>query len=132
MQCDVPQKLYYTKEHTWANRQEDGTVKVGITKFGVDRLKDLSLIQVKPVGTKVSQMTSLGVVESIKAVSDIIAPVSGVIKTINEILVDEPWLANYEPYRGGWIVVIAPSDWEAEAKTLLGASEYCRLIGEMK
>jgi glycine cleavage system H protein len=132
LQRDAPQDLYYSSEHTWAKKEANGTAKVGITKYGVDNLKDLALIQVMPVGSKVSQMTSIAVVESIKAVSAVITPISGVIKAVNEALISEPWQANYDTYGQGWIVVLEPSDWEAEAKMLLTSADYQRLIAEKK
>lgn len=105
-------------------------IRVGITRYAADKLKDINLIQVQPVGTILKRMTPLGVVESVKAVSDIITPVSGVIKSVNEALWSQPWLVNYYPYGDGWIIIMEPANLEEEAKTLLRASDYCKMIKE--
>ncbi len=128
-QIKIPEDLYYSKEHTWAKKEANGTVRIGITQYAADVLKDINQIQVKPVGSRLRRMTALGVVESIKAVSDIITPVSGVIKVINDKLVGEPWTINYDPYGDGWIVIIEPSNLE-EFRMLLKAGDYEKLVEE--
>ena len=126
----APQGLYYSKEHTWAKVEADGTVKVGITLHATERLKDIVLIRVEPVGARVRQMEPLGIVESVKAVSEIISPVSGVVEEVNEDVINQPWLINYDPYGDGWIVRIKPTNLEKELKKLLRAEEYLNLVEE--
>lgn len=122
------ENLYYSREHAWLQIETDKTVKIGITRYAVDLLKDIVQIQIKAVGTKVDKMTPIGIVESVKAISEIIAPITGIITAVNSGVISQPWLINYDPYGDGWIALLEPSNLKEEIKTLITAREYERLI----
>ena len=119
---EFPQDLRYSSEHTWARREGD-RVAVGITNFAQEELGEVLFLELPQVGRSVTAGESFGVVESVKAVSDLFAPVSGTVAEVNARLDDEPELVNSEPYGDGWMIVIAASnhdDWQA----LLSADDY--------
>ena len=126
METNFPQDLYYSEGHTWV-KIENKVVRVGITKHAADTLKDILILQVEPVGSRVRRMEPLGVVESIKAISEIMSPVSGIIKAVNEKVIAQPWLINYDPYGEGWIALIEPSN-PKELELLMKAEEYLKII----
>jgi len=119
---EFPANLRYTKEHEWA-RQEGNRVVVGITDYAQKELGDVVFVELPEVGTTIEAMGTFGVVESVKAVSDLYAPVSGTIVQTNTILEDQPELVNASPYGQGWMVVIETSNAE-EFPQLLTAAEY--------
>lgn len=122
-----PDDRRYTREHEWA-RREDGRIRVGITKFAADRLSDVVFIELPKVGAEVRAMEPFGVIESVKAASDLYAPVSGRVVEVNQQLIDSPELINQDPHGAAWMVVIEPSDsdaWEG----LLDAAAYDALVG---
>ena len=123
-----PEDLRYTKEHEWA-RLEKGRVRVGITRFAADRLSDVVFIELPAVGTIVKSLEPFGVIESVKAASDLYAPVSGTVVEVNRTLVDAPELVNSDPYDRGWMILIQPQDL-SELDRLLAADQYVKLIGE--
>jgi glycine cleavage system H protein len=125
---DLPDDLRYSKDHEWI-RLEDGNVRVGITDYAQDALGDVVYIEVPTIDTVVSTAEKISEVESTKSVSDIYAPVAGTIVAVNEELNDSPELVNDEPYGGGWICVIAPSD-PSEIDGLLDSGAYRSLVGE--
>src|SRR5438105_4116613 len=125
---DVPEDRRYTPDHEWA-LSEDGRVRVGITDYAQDALGDVVFVQLPEVGATVEAGTPLGEVESTKSVSDIFAPVSGVVLEINSELVDAPQRLNEDPYGEGWICLIEPSD-AAAYDLLLDAEAYRKLISE--
>jgi glycine cleavage system H protein len=125
---EFPEDLRYTKEHEWA-RAENGRVRVGITDFAQDSLGDVVYVDVPEVGTSVQADQPLGEVESTKSVSDIFSPVSGTVTERNPLLEDQPELVNAEPYGGGWLVVIEPSDPSA-LDDLLDADAYRTFVQE--
>ena len=106
---EIPAELRYASSHEWA-KNEDGTVTVGITAHAQDAMGDLVYVELPEVGQVVAAGDEAGVVESVKAASDIYAPVSGEIVEINEALEDEPELVNNAPYEGGWLFKIAMSE----------------------
>ena len=119
---EFPQDLRYSSEHTWARREGD-RVTVGITDFAQEELGEVLFLELPQVGHSVTAGESFGVVESVKAVSDLFAPVSGTVAEVNARLDDEPELVNSEPYGDGWMIVIEasnPGDWQA----LLSADDY--------
>ncbi len=118
----LPAELKYAASHEWA-RLDGDVVTVGITDHAQDALGDLVFVELPTVGDVVSAGQEAGVVESVKAASDIYAPVSGEIIAINEALVDAPEIVNTEPYAGGWLYQIKISD-AAELDELLSAEEY--------
>jgi glycine cleavage system H protein len=123
----IPRELRYTKEHEWV-LVEDGIAIVGITDFAQGELGDIVYVELPSVGTKVAAMEALGNVESVKSVSDLYSPVSGVVADINTHLADQPELVNKDPYGEGWMVRIEPSD-PADLEALLSADEYSDYIG---
>ena len=118
----LPAELKYAASHEWA-RLDGDVVTVGITDHAQDALGDLVYVELPSVGDAVSAGQEAGVVESVKAASDIYAPVSGEIIAINDALVDAPEIVNTEPYAGGWLYQIKISD-AAELDELLSAEEY--------
>lgn len=122
-----PDDRRYTQEHEWAKR-EDGRIRVGITKFAADRLSDVVFIELPQVGAELAAMRPFGVIESVKAASDLFAPVSGRVAEVNGALVDNPELINQDPHGAAWMIVVEPA--EASAwDTLLSAEAYAKLTG---
>ena len=119
---NVPDDLLYSTDHEWIQRV-DGGVKIGITDYAQDALGDVVYVQVPTVGTSVSAGDSFSEVESTKSVSDIYAPVSGVVTSVNEALADDPAAVNTDPYGAGWLCVIEPSD-PVALDSLLDAVAY--------
>lgn len=122
MSFDVPPDCRYLESHEWA-RQENGTVRLGITDFAQDELGDVVFVEVPGQGESIEQGEEFGVIESIKAVSDLYAPISGTIVSTNEELIDVPELVNEDPYGDGWMLEVEPAD-ESELDGLLSPEEY--------
>ena len=123
-----PKDLRYSSEHEWV-RVEDGRVRVGITRFAADRLTDVVFVELPAVGAKVTFMQPFGVVESVKAVSDLYAPLSGTVVEVNPALVDSPEVVNSDPYGKGWMIVVQPDDLR-ELERLMPVDQYLVAIGE--
>src|SRR5712692_1566002 len=124
--ANVPADLRYTKEHEWAKLEGD-KARVGITAFAQEELGDVVFIELPKVGTKVTAMKTFGVVESVKAVSDLFAPLSGEVVEINDELPKKPELVNADPYGKGRMIVIKlanAKEWDA----LMPAGDYEKLI----
>jgi glycine cleavage system H protein len=119
---EVPEGLKYTKEHEWA-RIERNRVVVGITDFAQEELGDVVFVELPEPGTAVAAEGTFGVVESVKAVSDLYCPVSGTVIEINTDLENHPELVNDSPYEDGWMIIIEPSN-PAEFNELLSAADY--------
>ncbi len=119
---DIPEDLQYSKEHEWT-RSEGNRMVVGITDFAQEELGDIVFIELPEVGAAVEAMVSFGVVESVKAVSDLYAPVSGTVVAANTQLEERPELVNTSPYDEGWMIVIEASNPE-ELQNLLSAAAY--------
>ncbi|ELQ6221624.1 glycine cleavage system protein GcvH [Cronobacter turicensis] len=124
---NVPNELKYSKEHEWLRKEADGTYIVGITEHAQELLGDMVFVDLPDVGKTVNAGDDCAVAESVKAASDIYAPVSGEIVAVNDALSDSPELVNSEPYGQGWIFKIKASD-EAEVAALLDASAYEALL----
>ena len=123
-----PKELRYSTEHEWA-KTEGTRVRVGITKFAADHLSDVVYIELPAVGAEIKFMETFGVVESVKAVSDLYAPVTGKVVEINKALVDKPEVLNTDPYGEGWMILVEPTV-PGELDKLLDASAYGALLGE--
>jgi len=123
----VPADLKYTKDHEWL-RDEGALVAVGITDHAQEALGDVVFVDLPAVGTKVTAGASFGTVESVKAVSDLFAPVSGEVAAVNDALVKTPELVNKEPYGGAWMIKIKPSS-KGEIAKLLSPADYEKLLG---
>jgi len=117
-----PADLRYSKEHEWV-RADDGRATIGITSFAADELGDIVFVELPEVGTQLSQFGTFGVVESVKAVSDLYAPVSGEVVEVNEALRDTPELLNSDPFGEGWIARVSLAD-AGELETLMDADAY--------
>lgn len=117
-----PDDLRYSKEHEWV-RVEDDTATIGITSFAADELGDIVFIELPEVGSTLSQFGTFGVVESVKAVSDLYAPVSGEVVAVNETLRDSPELLNSDAFGDGWIARVKLAD-PAEVDALMDAEAY--------
>ena len=122
---EVPDNLSYTKEHEWTSLQDDGSVKVGITDHAQDALSDVVFVELPDVGSEFSKGDSMAVAESVKAASDIYAPVSGKISSVNTKLEESPELINESPYDFGWMVIIEPA---GKLEGLLDSDSYREII----
>lgn len=123
---NVPEEYYYTKDHEWAQVDEN-VVTVGITEFAQDNLGEVVYVELPEEGQKVTQGEPFGVVESVKAVSDLIAPVSGTVIEVNSSMVDNPGTLNDDPMNDGWLIRIE-MDTEKELANLMRAPDYKKLI----
>ncbi len=123
---NVPDGLLYTKEHEWI-RIDNHLGTIGITDYAQDALGDVTFVELPKVGDSIRQFEAFSSVESVKAVSDVYAPMSGKIIKVNDGLMESPELINQSPYDKGWIVVIEISD-ENEKKNLMTASEYRKYL----
>ena len=121
----VPEELKYTKSHEWV-RIEDGTATVGITEHAQDELGDVVFVELPEAGTTLEAGDSFGAVESVKAVSDLYAPVGGEVVEVNEALNDAPEKINEDPYGDGWILKLSTTGEE----DLLSAEEYQKILDE--
>ena len=119
---DTPRNLKYTNSHEWV-RVDGKQVVVGITDFAQDQLSDLTYVELPTVGDSFSGQEEVAVVESVKAASDIYAPISGTISAINNALLDRPELINTDPYGEGWIFKLTPDD-PTELESLMDADQY--------
>ena len=122
MSFDVPEDCRYLESHEWARRDGD-TVRAGITDFAQDELGDVVFVELPDVGDEVEQEGEFGVIESIKAVSDLYAPVSGEVTAVNGALFDEPELVNEDPFGDGWMLEVDLAE-EGELDALLSPEEY--------
>jgi len=122
MSFEIPADYRYLDSHEWA-RLEDGTVRIGVSDFAQDELGDVVFVELPAEGTEVTKGEDFGVIESIKAVSDLYAPVSGEVVAANDDLVDAPELVNEDPYGDGWMLEINPAD-DSEFEELLSPEAY--------
>jgi len=122
MTFDVPDDRRYLESHEWTTTDGD-SVRVGISDFAQDELGDVVFVELPAEGDELAKEEEFGVIESIKAVSDLVSPVSGTVTGVNEDLFDVPELVNDDPYGDGWMVEVDPSD-EGEFDDLLDADAY--------
>lgn len=125
---NLPPELKYSKSHEWV-RVEDDLATIGITDYAQDQLGDVVYIELPDVGRTIHQEESFGSVESVKAVSELLAPVSGEIVEVNEELVDTPETVNEDPYTTGWAIIVRMDD-PSEVKELLTAEQYQAFVEE--
>jgi glycine cleavage system H protein len=123
---NVPGELRYAKSHEWLKTDADGTVTVGITDYAQASLGDITYVQLPKVGAVLRQAAPFGVVESVKAASDVYAPVGGTVAAVNTALDHAPETLNSDPYGAGWIMRLKPSD-PAQAASLMDAAAYAKL-----
>ena len=124
---DTPQDLKYTKSHEWVRVETDGSVTVGITAHAQSLLGDLVFVETPEAGTEAIAGEACATVESVKAASDVYAPVSGEIAEANEDLADAPEKVNESPFDQGWLFRIRPSD-TSELDALMDAEEYAAMV----
>jgi len=124
--ANIPADLRYTKEHEWAKLEGD-KVRVGITAFAQEQLGDVVFVELPKVGAKVTAMKTFGVVESVKAVSDLFAPLSGEVVEANTELTKKPETVNSDPYGQGWMIVIKLAN-PKEMDGLMTAADYEKLV----
>jgi len=126
---NVPSELKYASSHEWARLEEDGTVTVGITDHAQQALGDVVFVELPDVGTELTGGQEAGVVESVKAASDIYAPLSGTVIAVNEALEENPETINADPYVDGWFFKLKPTDVD-ELDELLDADSYTEQCDE--
>jgi glycine cleavage system H protein len=124
----IPADLRYAKSHEWLRRESDGTVTVGITDYAQNSLGDITFVQLPKVGASFGAGATFGVVESVKAASDLYAPVAGTIVAVNSALEGAPETVNRSPFGEGWMIRLKPADAAAGAN-LLDAAAYGQLVG---
>ncbi len=122
---EVPDNLSYTKDHEWMLVKDDGKVRIGITDHAQDALSDVVFVELPEIGSKFSEGDAMAVAESVKAASDIYAPVSGEIVEVNDKLEESPELINESPYDFGWMVVMIPDN---KLGNTLDSKSYRELI----
>lgn len=127
---DLPGDLQYTKEHEWLRREDDGNVTIGITDHAQSALGDLVYVELPEMGQELDAEGEMAVVESVKAASDVYAPISGTVVAANEGLSDDPERINTDPYGEGWIVKINPSG-DLDDAGLMSPGDYQSLLDEL-
>jgi len=115
---EVPEGLYYSKDYEWAKIEGD-KVRVGITDYAQKQLREVVYVELPSVGDTVTQNQPYGSIESVKAVSDLVAPISGTIEEVNQEVMDKPEIVNEDPYGKGWLLVVKPSNLQEELKNLM-------------
>ena len=127
---EFPKDLKYTKEHEWV-RDDGDTVTVGVTDYAQDSLGEVVYVELPQDGASVTQQEPFGVVESVKAVSDLYSPVSGTVAEVNDAIIDSPEAINDDPYGDAWMIKVQLSN-KDELNDLLTADEYQKYIEEEK
>jgi glycine cleavage system H protein len=127
----VADGLYYTKEHEWAKKLDDGLVAVGVDDYAQAQLHEIVYVELPEMDAEVGQGEALGAVESVKAVSDMYSPVSGKVVEVNESLLDSPEKINDDPYGEGWIAKIMPGSLEEDLGKLMEAAEYKKFLSTL-
>jgi glycine cleavage system H protein len=125
---NLPADLRYAKSHEWLKLESDGTATVGITDYAQNSLGDITYVQVPKVGATLKAGETFGVVESVKAASDLYCPIAGTVVAVNAALDSAPETVNRAPYGEGWMLKLKPAD-PASIQTLLDAGAYGKLIG---
>ena len=126
---ELPGDLLYTSEHEWLRRENDGSVTVGVTDHAQSALGDLVYVELPEVGQDVDNGGDMAVVESVKAASDVYAPIDGSVVAVNEELADDPEKINADPYGDGWIVRIQPSE-SIDESVLMTPDTYQELLDQ--
>lgn len=126
---NIPAELKYTKSHEWARREDDGVITVGITEHAQELLGDMVFVELPEANTEMKAGDECGVVESVKAASDLYSPLTGEVTAVNEALNDTPELVNTDPYGDGWIFKIKPID-DNEWTELLDSDVYSEEVAE--
>jgi glycine cleavage system H protein len=127
---EIPEGLKYSKEHEWV-LVEGKSATIGITEYAQEELGDIVYVELPEVGEKVVKDDPFGAVESVKAVSDVYAPVSGAVLEVNDVLPDNPETINDDPYGDGWMIRVELSDLD-DLKDLMDAEEYAEYVAQQK
>ena len=125
----VPDDLHYTKEHEWVQIDSDHIATIGITDFAQESLGDITFVQLPRENEEIKKNDPFGVVESVKAVSDLYAPVTGRVVEVNQPLLNSPELLNEDPFHDGWLIKVEVKD-ETEISDLMSADEYKDYVEE--
>jgi glycine cleavage system H protein len=128
MSADYPEDLRYTKEHEWA-RIRGNVAQIGITRFAVEQLGDVTQLELPREGESVKKDEVFGTIESVKAVSDLFAPVSGTVSKVNTPLNDTPEAVNEDPYDDGWLIEIEMND-AKQADEMMSSEQYREFLAE--
>ncbi len=128
---ELPGDLQYTKDHEWLRREDDGSVTVGISDHAQSALGDLVYVELPEVGQDLDVEGEMAVVESVKAASDVYAPISGAVLAVNEALADDPEKINSDPYGEGWIVRLQPAG-DIDESTLMSPVDYQALLDNLE
>lgn len=127
---DMPGDLRYTKEHEWVRREDDGNVTIGITDYAQAALGDLVYVELPEMDQELDVEGEMAVVESVKAASDVHAPISGTVVAVNDELADDPEKINSDPYGDGWIVKVRPAG-DVDDAELMSPDDYQTLLDEL-
>jgi len=127
---ELPGDLLYTKDHEWLRREDDGSVTIGITDHAATALGDLVYVELPEVEQDVEAQGEMAVVESVKAASDVYAPIAGTVTAVNDDLADDPEKINAEPYGDGWIVRLTPNE-DIDESELMSPDAYQQLLDEL-
>ena len=127
---EMPGDLLYTEEHEWLRREEDSSITIGITDHAQGALGDLVYVELPELGQDLEEGGEMAVVESVKAASDVYAPVAGAVVAINEELADDPEKINLDPYGDGWIIRLQPVD-SIDAGALMSPDAYQQFVDEL-
>jgi len=125
-----PKEYKYTEQHEWISSEPEGKGKVGLTDYAQSQLGDLVFLDLPGPGTQVKQFQKMGEIESVKAVSDFFAPVSGKVLESNQGAVDDPAVVNQDPYGEGWLIMLELSK-PSELDTLMNSDEYDRFVAKL-
>lgn len=124
----TPADLLFSKEHEWVKLDGDSAT-IGVTDYAQNALGDIVYVELPRVGSAIKQFSNVGVIESVKAVSDLFTPISGEVVEVNSALDNDPAAVNRDPYGAGWLLKIKPAD-PNETKSLLSAADYAKLAEE--
>ncbi len=128
---ELNEGIYYSEDHMWV-RVEDSLARVGITDYAQKSLREVVFAEIPEVGTEVKQKESFGTLESVKAVSDLIAPISGKVKKVNNEVADNPEVLNQDPYGKGWLMVVEPKNLDSELKLLMDLNAAKAWLGKLE
>lgn len=128
---EVHAELKYTREHEWLRPEPDGSITIGITDHAQAALGELVYVELPDIGTQCGLNEACAVVESVKAASDVYAPIAGEITATNQTLADSPELVNSSPYSEGWVLTLRPED-SAALDTLMDAAAYQQFVAELE
>jgi glycine cleavage system H protein len=130
-ELNLPDEVRYSDDHEWARRVDGGRVRVGISDYAQDQLGDIVFVEVPEVGATFARGEEFGTLESVKAVAQALIPVGGEVAAVNGALEESPQLVNQEPYHGGWIIEVIPSD-PSEWDGLMGRDAYLEMLKGLK